>query len=888
MVSVYRKTIHASPGCSVTTGRLMKISLFLRMLFVIALVVATSAATLISVSARAETVSMVKDINPLSKWQILHSLSNGRVAFHVHRRYSSESVTMLRSTKSATTTVGQFSVREIRRAFLTEKYLYIPQRGNRGKWVDRREIGFSEPFRDRNTGATYFLNNENGAVRLTRLNERTATFESIRTLPDTDVEGYKFVLGSHIVFNGQNSIWRIGKSGDNRVRLARMRNWNSNNPVVGKRLAYIPVTVRVAGSQHTQCSLWRTDGSKRGTWKIADLTVGVPDPGSLVVPYWRAGDACNPETAIVDGDKALFKKVNFNTGQVEIWETRGSIASTRRIKRLPLNPTRADINPESTHLGLSVIDDSVWYKMYGRNLNPVVFVGDTTLRNTRRVLAGRKQSVIDLIPVADHMLLQIDNDGVNSTLFKTDASGNNLSRLYNGRNRLDDATDVDALDYTGAIVTVGDQILFPYKPAGKKWEVLLSHELSTATTKARRRWQDSTDSSALGEKIVPGPGDSAYICAFEGKGYKGSRYRKRPGFWRTDGTAANTRNVISTSPYNDGRLFDTLHKTECGPVVAASGDRLYFVRQDNTNDTGRELWRANLDGTDQRLFIDLKPGPGNSDPQQIVGISDGVIFTALPVFGVQGLYWPTKLFRAYQDGAHEILAEGHGIEIQARTGNLTGDRVWFWIYERDTRQYSLWRTDGTAASTVKINEVARGIDDNAVGFVELNGDTYFAVSKRWGQPQSEWRIYKIAQGSTQAESANWRRGLLMHMEVVDNQIHVLQRGDQGRSVIARLRTSTGELTPIVDSALIGGTDAAIQSFTVVNNQIYFYQYLLNEELELRWQIWRSSGAPGDAVKIFEEGPDATLLRGQLTATATSIYFLTGGDRAGVELWQIKP
>jgi len=451
------------------------------------------------------------------------------------------------------------------------------------------------------------------------------------------------------------------------------------------------------------------------------------------------------------------------------------------------------------------------------------------------VVAGRKHGLIDLIPISDYMLVQVDNNRIHSKLFKTDAVGNNLSRIYYGREYLDDATDISAYDYSGDIVGLGSQILFPYKTVARKRELLVSHDLSTAANTVRRRFEDSTSGSDRADRIIPAPDGTAYLCASDGKAPRGLEWLKRPGFWRSDGTEANTTEAVA-NVFNPSVRLESVEQTDCGPL-AISRDKLYFAR--------KQLWQANLDGSDEKRFIDLSPGKVASGPNQIVGLSDGVIFAMVPN-PTDPLGGPKKLFRAYQDGRYELLAQGSKIEILAQAG----EQVLFRKYLIGDFEYSLWLTDGTAGSTVEVDDTARQFVDEPVGLVELNGDYYYGITRN----RSEWQIYKVAQGSTRAEAVtDWISGELTQIAVFNNEVHVLRDiGLFERGRLARLNTNTGNLTPIADNESIG-TWGYIRSFAVLNNRIYFY--IENRDInqrEINWQIWRSSGTPGDAVKVFEE------------------------------------
>jgi len=890
--------------------------------------------TAFSQSAYAETVQLVKDINQQRSSKVVRSLSNGRVAFHFIRSAATRPLSLRRSTASTTTEIDLSAlgislwVNDHRGAFITENFLYLPSTDPRipsKMWqlnVDTLQprpvsdplLRYGDPLpvpiRDKVTGTTFLISKSLFSdERLNILDEQAATLKPIgEYVPDGIVEGSvdgsNAVLGDHILFDRRNGVWRLSKSGNNPVKLVNATDRGRNPIVAGTTLAYFS---REAGPY--ECDLWRTDGTQRGTFRLTSIVAGAPGAANSHLE----DDACNPETLVVDGNRALFKQVNFNERSIELWETSGSAATTRLIRRLQLVPVSKEVNPDPTLVDLRMVAESVWYKIHSRGDLHVAYVADDTLSSPRRVYSSSRSGVIDLIPIANHMIVQVATSTRNTRLVTITANGSVLDSVYAwgpwsngsfyfgscnttlagcnyGYGRLRSGTNVENLDYAGDIVSIGSQIVLPYKsPAPyRPQEFLLSHELTTGETEVRQQWEEVNSGSRRGEKVIAGRGNTAYICAAEDSGMWQSKTLARPAFWRTNGTANGTKKV--TSRADPGISLNVMGQTECG-ALAVSGNKIYFIGKNRAR--GRELWRANLDGSNQKPFIDLVPGRASSNPQQIIGLRDGVVLTAVPSAG-NPQYWPTQLIRAYSDGRRITLFEADFVSIVAHTDQ----RIFFRVYNADSRVASLWVTGGTVATTKKIGRFMKIVDA-----VDLNGRTYFATTKKSTDYGHEWRMFRLAPGSTRPKAiSGWNPGELTQLAVLNSRIYMLQHidvtllPDRDQSEISRFNPSNGESTLIAGSRSFGSY-VNFNSFAVLDNRIYFYlENKTSYGVIFDWQIWRSAGSPRDAVEIFRQplpprrigGPRPATNNVVFTATPTSLLFFSPGQQFGTELWQLKP
>jgi len=876
--------------------------------------------------AVAESVTMVKDIDQQASWKILSSVSNDSVAFHFRRVDSTQIPTLWRSTENETVEVDLSAIRTNGAGVLddfytlTENYLYV-WNGHGELWqiavdsLQARQVAldsvstvenYSEVIRDHVNGAFYFLVEDSGplaterGLRLYKLDEGTPAIRLVSTavIPQGFIFQDSIVLGEQIIFHGSNGVWRISTTGENPENISEAQVTNGRDEMVaGRSLAYFHVlNLRRSANDNRPltCNIWRTDGTKAGTYALTSCDVGAFDPPPNSYPSYNYYNTplVDTEITITRNNQAVFKKINWNTDRIELWKTNGTRASTVLVKSFPYVRVPGNLNPESMRIDLRRAGEFIWYKSYARNRRHVVSVSDLSLGNTKRIMAGRLNAVINLMGFSDHVLIQQVYNGSNfnnitSALYRADANGDGLSRISYGRSFLPGDFNDNPDFRIGRVVKIANQILLPYKVLKQSRELLLAHNLDTGKTSVRQRWNEPTDSSMRGSYLTTGSNNTAWFCANNGdtsRWQAGNQNR----LWVSDGSSANTRAVIAdigsvSSTVNDFPFI----RSECGQFVI-SGDRIVFTRKNAS--LGDELWIAKIDGSEQKPLLDLRPGGASSSPRQLVATSRGVIFTAFPdQFGNNNeTPWnPKQLVRVNNNGSHEVLFNGSSIRILKQTG----DSVWF----RSHR--SLAVTDGTNAGTRILMNAVTGAN-----VAEINGTTYVAITF-FNSIQNPPALYRLSANSTRlvrigSIQAAFESSLARPGDMIGYKDHLyVLEGSSFSKRIFRYDPSTDEATKVFDLEATSPTLRFIRSIAVFDDSIYAYVEVTTEtESDGRWEIWRSGGEPGDFVpvhserevipRLFSSLDDDTI--GKLTPSESSLWFMARDQVHGVELWQLKP
>jgi ELWxxDGT repeat protein len=206
----------------------------------------------------------------------------------------------------------------------------------------------------------------------------------------------------------------------------------------------------------------------------------------------------------------------------------------------------------------------------------------------------------------------------------------------------------------------------------------------------------STDGTETGtfrvKDIVPGAGSSSPQNLVESGGllfFKATDSSGTVRLWRSDGTEAGTLqlgNLNLSSPD--------------GPVDV--GGTVYFTASDGT--TGQELWRSDGTQVGTTLVSDINPGFFGSGPASLTSAGGMLFFVASDNTGRE--LWRSDGTAAGTFRVKDIFPNNNPSSVSS-PDSLTpvGGLLFFRAYDGIGTLTQLWRSDGTAAGTFKINNV---------------------------------------------------------------------------------------------------------------------------------------------------------------------------------------
>ncbi|MCP3058820.1 hypothetical protein LXT21_08555 [Myxococcus sp. K38C18041901] len=233
----------------------------------------------------------------------------------------------------------------------------------------------------------------------------------------------------------------------------------------------------------------------------------------------------------------------------------------------------------------------------------------------------------------------------------------------------------------------------------------------------------------------------------------------------TDGTTAGTRRVKDIWPGEVGSFPNALFEYQ-GLLYFTAGTPAY----------GRELWRSDGTAAGTVMIADLEPGVEDSAPDQLTKGGDGAlyfvvsaesVFVKLMRLGVSGS--PVEVFRTTSDLGFQFpmvavgrklffvtRMEHHGavslrvtdggapsvsVGIFGRVGDMVAQRDWLAFVaaaHMEDENTELWRSDGTVAGTVLVEDVRAGNVGSAPDHLAVLGDTLFFAADNGTNGVEPW------------------------------------------------------------------------------------------------------------------------------------------------------
>jgi ELWxxDGT repeat protein len=201
--------------------------------------------------------------------------------------------------------------------------------------------------------------------------------------------------------------------------------------------------------------------------------------------------------------------------------------------------------------------------------------------------------------------------------------------------------------------------------------------------------------------------------------------------FRTDGTEAGTQPILE--------VYDAESRLYQGPEVARIGGRTFFLAEGLERRLGDELWVTDgtAAGTVPVLSDPTNPDAAAPRPRQLRSLTvfkDALYFTAntgdpahpLGIWRSDGTAAGTRLLKALEPQPHDV----HGNTLFP-TFAPAGDRLLFRL-DDGVHGTELWRTDGTPEGTVLVRDIAPGPKDALITSLAsggvASGKVYFSAT----------------------------------------------------------------------------------------------------------------------------------------------------------------
>jgi len=595
--------------------------------------------------------------------------------------------------------------------------------------------------------------------------------------------------------------------------------------------------------------LWRSDGTPAGTFQVTDL---------------RPGSAGSEPAELTELGGRLFFRADDGEHGPALWTSDGTAGGTRLVFD-PLLNTAAHSGPDllRTAGGELFFAAPVTKKRIG------LWQSDGTAGGTHSLMdfpaTAQGAAFLDATVLADRLLFVAFQPSTGRELWASDGTKRGTAPLT----RFGPASPFLPLSAGGGRLlpetSVNGRMIFRADDGAHGVEPWMTD----GTPGGTRLLRDLCPGPCLG---AGGTDDAGVVSLAAGgrlffSGNEGSRGLE---LWATDGTAAGTH------------LVRDLCRGSCSsePSSLIAGDGEVFVLARN-GQAFPQLWRSDGTSPGTVRLTSFQSSTALSGPSPGIPLGGAFLFSAGD--GAHGRELWTS------DGSAQttrLLLDinpvdlGGGFPSAFREAN---GKAWFFA-DDGVHGFELWTSDGTEEGTVMVHELEPGPGPDLPPEVESSassgGRFYFVVGLH--EPGvSLWRTEGTAGSTVRLSPPELRIDLSEPLRAVGDRVFFVAADDEGEE---ELWTSNGtpEGTRQVADLAPGTTGSRPRSLTVFQDKIYFTA----EVAGLGRELWRSDGTEAGTVMVEDvdprpgQGSDPQLL----TVHGGGLAFVAGDPDHGRELW----
>lgn len=483
--------------------------------------------------------------------------------------------------------------------------------------------------------------------------------------------------------------------------------------------------------------LWSTDGTSAGTAMVADLSAAGSDSSPFPFPFG------GPTGSRVAGLRSVGGRLLFTadpgTGP-QVYGSDGTAAGTAALTAVAY-PDLPDPLPYPGYypytppaLVAGTAGGKVYFAAEGTTAGTVYGTTDGTAAGTRTVARINPNSLGSnpgsFTAVSDKLAVFVGTPGSGryATLYATDGVAAPKPLTTFDQPVPDQPVPfADLTEYPDQLTAAGGKVYF-LGAVGNFGRQLWATDGTAAGTKVLKELPTSGGlwgmyRSGL-DNLTAGPGGVLYFTVdAAGSGQQ---------LWKTDGTAAGT---VLVKQVNAASTRDAGPVPATKPVfqLTVAGGRLFFAAGDGVH--GDELWASDGTAAGTKQVKDLTPGSNGSALGDFAALGGKVAFTADDGTG-------RKLWVSDGTAAGTVaVATPAGVLGHNPFGPYSenfvsaGGKVYF--PGRDAAGLQLWVTDGTAAGTRRVSNVA-GVappwggpgDPQVTGITAAGAKVYFVANDR--------------------------------------------------------------------------------------------------------------------------------------------------------------
>ncbi|NJC28311.1 T9SS type A sorting domain-containing protein [Neolewinella antarctica] len=523
---------------------------------------------------------------------------------------------------------------------------------------------------------------------------------------------YNFSIGRPYIFYNQAdenrlvSLWRTDGTAAGTVRLKSYFNNPADQVNVGRE------RIRTADGG----TLFRAEAAGKGEELF--YASGTGDTAVLVRDIYPGPIGSNPEGLTTFGGQVYFTAVDGQAGR-ELWTAFDDGTGYVAQRVLDLNTIETGSSPGR----FTVLNDKLIFEAGTSCTGREVFVSDGTAGGTQLLkdLAPGSESLGAFVPtqIGDELFFAADDGVSSSSVYRTDGTPAGTRKAFtfaNGR------VPFSPLAFRGKIIATGltarteffGPVTVSYDPMTERIDTLLTYR------------SNGSFISGGGNSVVLNDSVLLFLTSIE----------DRLDLYATDGTAVGTRMIKSFAEDFPFRM-------------RAANGIAYFGARDP--DLGEELFRS--DGTAEGTFAitDINPGLGDSRINSAYPAGDYIYFEAS-----SGRFEPRFLYRTQgvRDDA-ELIRTASGLSFSANLFNsIVYDGDLFVAGITDDSKQDLWRVgreDGVAREVAAISDSRFGSQPR--GFAVFR-DTLYLTAETEATGRELYRTDGTAAGTVRLTDLN--------------------------------------------------------------------------------------------------------------------------------------
>ena len=614
-----------------------------------------------------------------------------------------------------------------------------------------------------------------------------------------------------------------------------------------------------ANNGTTGNELWKSDGTEAGTVMVKDI-----NPGS--------GDAVTqPSRVSMNG--TLFFSADDGTNGTELWKSDGTEAGTVIVQDVRPGSFGSDpgnlINVNGT-LFFHATDAST-----GRELwkSDGTGAGTVIVQDIRPGSSSAVTSSVDFAQMNGVVYFQAsDGASAGKELWKSDGTAAGTSMVKDIR--------VGGDGNPESFFVSGSTLFFKATTALHGTELWKTDGSTAGTTMVRD--VNAISSASTPSSITP-VGSQLFFSANDG-----THGRE---LWVTDGTPSGVRMVKDICTSGDGLQSGSNTSNDKSRYREAAVESRLFFLADDCATSGNELWVSDGTASGTTMVADLAPGSNPGDFASLTAVGSRLFFfhesstSGWELWVTDGTSSGTQIVKDINPGAA-------GSTLQTTEGlrtHVVGDDMYF-VASDGTHGYELWKSNGTAAGTTMVADLASGTSNSfhpssARPSYAHVGSTLFFVTND-GQRSRLWKTDGTASGTIEITAVGSTIDQMSYLTTLGSVVYFAATdGVRGLELWKTDGTSAGTtLVSDVNPGAAGSIRAGALTFPLysVESRIYF---VADDGLHGA-ELWSTDGTSSNTRMVVDAVPgNASSEPEQVVAHAGSLFFVILDTDEERRLWR---